>query len=653
MKKILLIFCMAVIIGIAGILPANAKNTPQFKPGIMNLKPVIPLMRIPSKKAQKQWKTGAHYLSGVQYGRVENVTLSDGTVVHFFPQATDSPSRKFHRYYYMPAAPKLATHPDGTPRFSMIKFVTDKSKEEGGLDGAILDFAVKYGLSEEQRNEACKLMKKRDKKAEFLGSLPMEPTGEGNSFQIVSAVLKDKEFTPTLVHSGSAPVLAGEEVSVAARLNAYAATLLDKSMSMPASDVTVEFALKYITRLPPYRVRATINFERYRELYEAYKHRRDKSYKTRWNPKWYNLFHKSTRESLRESEASQTLDLMKEAGVAEIFFDEAVPQSDKNAVITGMVQLIMDKFTTLMSQMGEDQMGSEMPDSSDSEDRESAKNARRKEAKKYAHYRYKSTSSSVKQVKKHYTINLTQVGARYSVLKLSANLSTWYKKLKGNPKLVTEINLDDPFFTRRTINIVIDGETYDIFKDMVNYAAVQVLPLKANHPQEKTIDRNYIEKHGQTATITYAPMGKQWGYKYAVQWSLRGGHLYPAHPRWLKGESQGITLQAPLKPVYIEAEADLDELGQLGFTRVAVELRYSQFGRQKEDHGAAALSVSKGEPVAGVTIYPDKGSDDVTYRLIYFHKKVGKIAEKKWKPVEGNYIYCAPGGSILDELGVK
>ena len=652
MKNVQFLFIAVIITCVAGILPATSTAAPQFQPGIAKIKPILPLMRIPPAKAQKQWKTGAHYLSGVQYGSVEPVRLSDGTVVNFFPQATDSPSRKSHRYYYMPAAPRLATHPDGTPRFSMIKFVTDKSKEEGGLDGAILDFAVEYGLTEKQRSEACRLMKKRDKKAQFLGALPLEPTGEGNSFEIVSAVLKDKEFTPTLVHSGSAPVLAGQQVSVAARLNAYAATLLDKSMTMPASDVTVEFALKYITRLPPYRVRATINFDRYRELYNAYQHRRDKSYSTRWDPKWYNLFHRSTRESLKEAEASDTLDLMKEAGVAEIFFDEAVPQKDKNAVITGMVQLIMDKFTTLMSQMGED-MGTEVADNNNDEDQESAKAARRKESKKYAHYRYKSTSKAVKNVKKHYTINLTQIGARYAVLRLSANLSTWYKKLKGNPKLVAEINLDDPFFTRRTINIVIDGETYDIFKDVVNYAAVQVLPLKANHPQEKTIDRSYIEKHGQTATITYAPMGKQWGYKYAIQWSLRGGHLYPAHPKWIKGESQGLTLQAPLKPVYVEAEADLDELGQLGFTRVVAELKYSQFGKQKVDHSALALSVAKGEPVSGATIYPDKDSDDLMYRLIWFNKKVGKVAEKKWKKVEGNYIYCAPAGSILDELGVK
>ncbi len=652
MKHIYRIACLAVMLCVALSLPAHAKNG--IQPGLLQFKPMLPLMRVPGKQAEKIWKKGAHYLSGVQYGRIENVTLSDGTVVHFFPQATDSPSRVSHRYYYLPASPKLSTHPDGTPRFSMIKFVTDKSRQEGGLDGAILDMAVEYGLTEKQRQEACRLMKKRDKKAEFLGSLPLEPGGEGNSFQIVSAVLKDKELTPTLVHSGSAPVLEGERVSIAARLSAYAATILDKSMSMPASDVTVDFYLKYITRLPPYSVRATLNFERYQQLYDAYVHRRDKSYRSKWDPKWYNLFHRSTKESLKESEASHMMDLMQDAGVAEIFFDESVPQADKNAVISGMVQLIMDKFTTLMSQLGEDQMSqAAAADRGDDEDKESAEAARRKEAKKYAHYRYRKTEIKEKKVKKHYTINLKQIGARYATIKMSADLSTWYKQFKNNPKLVAKINLDDPFFTRRVINIVIDGETYDIFKDIVNYAAVQVLPLKANHPQEKTIDRNYIEKHGQTATITYAPMGKQWGYKYAVQWSLRGGHLYPAHPRWLKGESQGITLQAPLKPVYIEAEADLDELGQMEFTRVAVELKFRQFGKQTVKHGAIALSVAKGEPISGVTIYPDKDSDDVQYRLIYYNKKAGKIAEKKWKRVEGNYIYCAPAGSILEEIGIK
>ncbi len=613
------------------------------------------LSGIPTKEAKKHWKRGQHYLSGVQYNVIRNVTLSDGTVVHFFPQATDSPSVESHRYYYLPAAPRIAKHSDGTPRFSMIKFVTDETEKEGGLDGAILDFAVTYSLDDRQRREAERLLKRQDRKARVLGILPLEPVKEGDSFAITSAVLHDKEFTPTLVHSGSAPVLEGGMVSVSARLNAYAATLLEKSFSMPASNVHVEFRMRYITRLPPYRVQATVDFDRYRELYSAYLHRRDKGSRRKWDPKWWNIFHTKNINTLNEREATQILDLLQESGVVKIFIDEPIPNADKNNVMTGLLQLVMEQFTTMLAQMPsmdtqEGQAETESGSGEDDEDEESVEEQRRKEAAKYDHYRYKRSTRVQKRFTGKYTLNLKKVGARYSELTLVGNLSTWYQELRRHPKLFAEVKLDDPFFARRTIHIVIDGETYDIFSKVVNYATVQVLPHSGRYPLEKTIDRAYIEKHGQTATITYAPTGKSWDYRYAVQWSLRGGHLFPSRPRWKKGESQGITLEAPLKPVTVEMEADPEELTGLGVTRVAMELRFRQFGKDRIQHNAAAISMIKGEPLVAATVYPDKESEDLRYRLIYFHKKLGKISERRWKKVEGNYVYCAPTSSLLEKI---
>ena len=492
----------------------------------------------------------------------------------------------------------------------------------------------------------------------MAGSLPLEPSAEGNSFQINSSVLRDdKEFTPTLVHSGSAPVLEGQVVSVSARLSAYAATLLEKSMEMPASNVNVEFALRYLTRLPPYEVEATIDFDRYYQAYQDYIHKRKKGSRTVWDPKWYWLFNTRNKKSLDESEVSQALEFLEQQGVVQIRIIDSIDQKNQSTVESGLLSMIMEQFTNMLSQMNELQESPEQAGAAtgnDNEDQESAEAARRKEAKKYDRYRYRKTSRVSKRFSGKHTFSLKKYGLKYTDLQMSANLTTWYRELKDKgPEYVAEVKLDDPFFARRTIHIVIDGETYDIFKQIANYAAVQVLPLKASYPLEKTIDRGYLEKHGQTATISYAPMGRKWDYKYAVQWSLRGGHLYPAHPRWKKGESQGITLQAPLRPVHVEAEADLDELAGMQFTRVAVELRYRQFGKAHIDRGAASISVAKGEPLTSVTVYPDKESDDLSYRLIYYHKKLGKIPEKGWKRVEGNYIYCAPGGSVLEALGIK
>jgi len=50
------------------------------------------------------------------------------------------------------------------------------------------------------------------------------------------------------------------------------------------------------------------------------------------------------------------------------------------------------------------------------------------------------------------------------------------------------------------------------------------------------------------------------------------------------------------------------------------------------------------------TLYRDADADSIEYRLIFHHKQLGKIKEPKWQPVEGDYIYCAPGELLLDQL---
>jgi len=290
----------------------------------------------------------------------------------------------------------------------------------------------------------------------------------------------------------------------------------------------------------------------------------------------------------------------------------------------------------------------------DGEQDQEAIAARRKEAAKVSHYRYTAFQRKEITRKSSQVLNLKKVMARYEQHTMTGNVGAWYAKYKDNPKLVAEVNLDDPFFQRREMRFVIDNEAYDIFQQMVNYATIQVrVPRKGQRPfiDEVTIDRKFLEQSGQTATLSYARMGDDaQTYDYAVQWSLRGGHLYPAKPKWQQGELMAVTLAAPVRPQLIEAEADLDQLEELGVARVSVELRYKRFGKKFTDRRGLALSPAAGEPVVDKTFYFDADSDQVEYRLIFHHKQLGKIAEPNWKPVEGDYIFCAPGELLLNRL---
>ncbi len=632
------------------ILTVSVSATPntyikQFKP--LHIKPGI---TIPSSGAVKE-------VGGIRYGQHIDIKLKDGTTVRCFSAATENPAKKSKNYYYLPANPRVSRDKDGTPKFSMIRFVTDKTKEAGGAEGAIIHFNVEYGLTKKQVQETARVLKKREKGAKLKGAVPLEVGAEGNSFSVVSAILTDKGFTSTLITTGKAPVMEGQKVAVAARLDAYGATLLAKSLEQPTTDIDVVFSLKYIVKLPAYDIEIKFNYDKYHEIEKEYTETREKKTKIKkyWNPKLYNPLKISTRKStmITEEEQTRAIDFLTETGVITFNYIQHIPDGDKEIVESGLHKIVLESFFDTQKRLGEP-TDEELEDEGDSEADQTADAQRRKNAAKAKKYQY--TVFQRKEIKRTstHTLNLNKVTARYEYHTMTGNVGTWYAKYKDNPKLVTEVNLDDPFFQRREMRFIIDNEAYDIFKEMVNYATVQVrVPRKGQRPfiDELTIDKKYLEQSGQTALLSYARMGddKQI-YDYAVQWSLRGGHLYPKTPDWKKGELMAVTLSAPVRPVALEAEADLDELEEMGVARVSVELKYRRFGKNFEDKKGLALSPSVGEPVANKVIYQDISSDKLEYRLIYHHKKLGKIKSKGWQPVDGDYIYCAPTEILIEKV---
>jgi hypothetical protein len=630
---------------------ADSKQVTLMADHIRQIKPltIAPSLSIPSADAVKE-------VGGIQYGRHVDIKLADGTTVRCFPAATNDPLKTSSNYYYLPANPRISTGPDGLPKFSMIRFVSDKAKQAGGAEGAVLHFLVEYGLTQAQQQETVSLLKKQVKGAILKGAVPLEVGAEGNSFNVVSAILGDKEFAPTLITSGKAPVMEGQQVAVAARLDAYGATLLAEGFSKPTSQVSVTFDLKYVVKLPAYDVTVTIDYDKYNEIETEYTHDREaKTKRSRyWDPKWYNVFNIGTRKTttLTEKEQTLALDFLQETGVVKFDYIQHVPDSDKEIVESGLHKIVLESFFDMQKRLGEP-TEDELVSDNETEDKEAIA-ARRKEAAKYNKYSYTVFQRKEIKRKSKQVLSLKKVMARYETYSMTGNVGAWYKDFKDNPKLVSEVNLDDPFFQRREMRFVIDNEAYDIFNNMVNYATVQVrVPRKDQRPfiDEITIDKKYLETSGQTATLTYARMGDDaQTYEYAVQWSLRGGHLYPAEPKWTKGELMAVTLAAPIKPLTVEYEADLKELEELGVARVSVELKYNQFGKSIVDSKSAALSPASGEAIGNKVIYMDAGSDKLKYRLIYHHKKLGKIEQDEWQTVDGNYIYCAPKEILIKKF---
>ncbi len=609
----------------------------------------MPMRTIPSTDAVKE-------VGGIQYGKHVDIKLKDGTTVRCFPAATKNPEKLSKNWYYLPTNPRISQDKDGTPKFSMVRFVTDKTKEQGGVEGAILHFMVEYGLTNKQKKETEKLLKKEMKGAKLKGAVPLEQGAEGSSFQVVSATLNDKGFSSTLITSGKAPVMEGQKVAVAARLDQYGATLLAKSMENPTTDISVVFDLQYVVKLPAYDVNVTINYDQFHVISSESEQTRDKTSKksSYWTPKIWNIFHRTTKKtsSLTETEKTEIVDFLQETGVVKFDYIQHVPDADKEIVESGLHKLVMESFFDMQERLGtppEDEGDEEL-----SEEEKKRQEERAKAAAKVNHYKYTQAKQKTITRKSKQVLSLKKVIARYEPHQMVGNIGTWYNKYKNNPKLFSEVNLDDPFFQRREVRFVIDNEAYDIFSEMVNYATVKIrVNRKGQRPflDEVTIDKKYLENSGQTAMLSYARMGDDaQNFEYASQWSLRGGHIYPKTPKWKKGELMAVTLAAPVEPQTIEAEADLDELEELGIARATIELRYKRFGKEYEDTKGFALSPGVGEPIVSKTIYNDSDNDTIEYRVIYHHKKAGKVKDVKWRAIDGGYIYCAPSEVIVNKI---
>ena len=235
------------------------------------------------------------------------------------------------------------------------------------------------------------------------------------------------------------------------------------------------------------------------------------------------------------------------------------------------------------------------------------------------------------------------------------NLASWYNGVKDNPKCVAAVNLNDPFFQHRDVNFILDLDAKEIFDEAVNYVTVNVRkPRSTGNAFEDrvTIDAKYVKEKGITASVTYA-RGEDKNaeaYEYQAQWSLKGGNIFPAAPRWEKGSWEGVTLAPPVVPRKVEVEGDLEAMKASDVTRVTVQIHYPKFGQEVEEN--IHISPAKNEPIVMHRIFMDRGARGYAYRLIVNHKTEGKlVAAVERAPGRRLHLRDDSRGAVEGRLG--
>jgi hypothetical protein len=572
----------------------------------------------------------------LDYQNKVEIVLNDGTHVILYGKAKALNNTYIGEYYYLPVGLRLSRRADGTPEFLFLKYTTEQRAEAGGEQGGLIHFLMEWGLTPAQLQEAqTKLVAKitdlaKAPRSPYKGIQNPKIMGavdvytEDESFRIISASLNDPDDA-RLVTSGSAPILPGSKAAVAGKLNPVTAQLLAATFEKNRSitDISLELNFMYNVMMPAVNGKITVDWSKVQEQIKTdsiqYSH--------------------DTRGTKSGRDDRYTYDQLSQFFSRCIERKAVVIDIDKAVVGDELADKIVEQFMNLMIESMTDKDMSAAPAPPSDKEKEQDPNVRHGTS-----YVYNRTVAEKRYERKIEVYNLNYRLTVPKNISLTSNLGAWYDGVRDNPKCVASVNLNDPFFQHRDINLILDIEAESMFGDEVNYVTVNVRKQRSSgNPFEDhvTIDREYLKDNGVKATLTYA-RGDDTNpdvYEYKAQWSLRGGNVYPPDAPWIVGDWEGVTLSPPIKPVMIELEGDLDELKNDDITRVTAQVHYMKFGKEVEEN--IQLSVAAGNPISDKTIYIDKNTRGYVYRLIFNHKTEGKLALDWTQQINDNYIYAS------------
>ncbi len=623
----------------------------------------------------------------ISYENQIEIILDDDINVTLFKDLNNN------NYYYLPPPQSLRlstkdVEGEDTPEFLFLKYTTNENTEQGGIQGGLLHFLLEWGLTSQQLSQLDEKLKERTNNwSHVKGPIDLEATAE-NSFQIVSAVLTDDEFATNFSTSGKAPPMAGGKAAVATKLTKEGAQILAATFDEANSITDVSLALNYsyTTIVKAAKGKLTYNWESLEEKSDAMVHEYlrkeldgDQSFQRAMNV-YEDLKKEMGSQNCGMSSSMQNLllaggaadavigntggsrssggtyeyfvgeetmrkiyEFMEEQEVIKLEWEETLADDRLEVIRTAFFQYFLNAFADQefpdYLQLPKDENGPKVENP----------------IKNHAEgmYTFKSCTELESRKSKYKELRLENIKLPVKKsFQMVTNLASTYKQVEDNPNCVASVILDEPFFQHRDINFILDLESHAMFDSEVNYVNIEVKKTRSegnDFRQSITIDPQTFQDRGATHSVTYA-RGEDTNsdtYKYKVQWSLKGGQLYPENPQFVKGDWSGVTLTPPIQPRLIEFEADLGELSSMGIVRATLELRYYKYG--KEILTNIPMRVSKGQPLVEKMIFTDRDATAYAYRLILTHREKGKMALEWETSINDDYIYATIPEELREE----
>ena len=577
------------------------------------------------------------FAQNLDYNSKVTLALSDGSQMTLYAQlqgssGTATPSKN---YYYLPNQVMLAKDPlTQVPSFLFLKYVTEEREDQGGVSGALMHFLMQTGYTPAQLAETQSKLNAQVSGAVVKGPVDLFAAEDANSFTITSAVVnKDGGMTKSLVTSGKAPLQQGGKVAVATNLNKFGAQLMAATFEKASSvtDLSVNLFYKYYLKVNGLKAKITVDYEKI-----AQQIKEDKV-----NAEYRKIESKdAVQESQSWNEIHKVYDKLVEKGAVTMDIQQGIPNAGSDKMAELMFKIFADKFTT----PAVDQPQATPPTEAEKQYLPGKNTA-------YGYYLdVKRIQQSISKKKEVIEVNYDYMLPME--LSVTQNLKTFYNSVKDNKSCIASVLLNDAFYRHMDIRFVLDLEAKEMFDQEVNYVTVNVRKKRDSgndFTDRATMDKKYVTDKGITAAMTYAAGDDRNSdmYQYAVQWSLRGGNVFPATPVWEKGQMEAVTLKPPVVPRLIEFESDIEKLKAANISRATLQIRYKKYNEEVEEN--INISPAANVPLVSKMLFMDRDTRGYVYRLVFNNTKEGKMALPWSVKLNDNYVYAV----IPDELNDK
>ncbi len=571
-----------------------------------------------------------------------------------------------NNYYYLPDKPQLASHPDGAPMFSFLRYVKNEETaadsnegiSESAVGGGVLHALVELKVPDKMVKDAEKALRRIDGKGKVVGPVVFK----SGTVSLISSIAKpDGKFEAQIVGLGNAPILENQRSAVSVLLNKLGSKILWETFNTPTPDFSVHFEMEVEGYLSPKRVLIEADFDR------VYKHQ---SFEAAIAAPVLSAEIKATFDDLMDSGAikltqvgdDEELNKLKEAAYTQLMnlmFDKVggtgVPQL--NQLLPNNRKSMLDRATEQLqkarketrdenrrienletqraerervarrsSQSRADSVRTNnglsaisRPNSEESENDRTESELPKKQAMPSLSI---AVSYQMKQIKRSgkYRIDLNKFTQTVRTLPFDYNL--------GNVKSICspcfrEVNADDPLMKQRQINATLGGTNADDFNH-VNF--VNVIMRKSHQNGQQTVDEVKIDKSAFNSTGNFFKMLYGWkgdndrddwlNYDYKTMWSFRGDHKVESD--WETTKFGSIALEPPFikKPIYIEVDEDFTFDNSIR----AIEIKVYSKLEGKEEINSTNLKTNKAELTKTIEILLPREAEDYEYEITYFIK---------------------------------